>query len=395
MPIITRYVLSELLKVFLVSLAGMTLFFLLFGLVKEAYQEGLGLKQILLLIPYVLPDALRFSVPATILFGACSVFGRLASGNEVIAIKASGISPMVLLWPAIALAFLVSLVAVWLNDVAVSWGRDGMTRVVIESVEEIAYGRLEMQHSYSSKSFAINVHDVVGKRMINPTITFQNSGEDAPTTIYCEEATMHSNLQDNTLTLSCRDAVFNMPDGSSADVPGVFEQVIPLDEASRKGGGTRSPSDLPMYAIPDEIAHQRSYIRLVEEQMAAKAAQQMISGDFVALTANSWNSDQKQAVEANQRLYRLQMEPYRRWANGFSCLCFVVLGAPLAIRMRNSDFLTSFFMCFLPILIFYYPLMAFGVSQAKSGTFPSWGVWAGNVILVVIGWRFTKRIIRY
>ena len=150
-----------------------------------------------------------------------------------------------------------------------------------------------------------------------------------------------------------------------------------------------------MYAIPDEIAHQRSYIRLVEEQMAAKAAQQMISGDFVALTANSWNSDQKQAVEANQRLYRLQMEPYRRWANGFSCLCFVVLGAPLAIRMRNSDFLTSFFMCFLPILIFYYPLMAFGVSQAKSGTFPSWGVWAGNVILVVIGWRFTKRIIRY
>ena len=124
MPIITRYVLAELMKVFLVALAGMTLFFLMFGLVKEAYQEGLGLKQIAMLIPYVLPDALRFSVPATILFGACSVFGRLAGGNEVTAIKASGISPMVLLWPAIAMAFVVSLIAVWLNDVAVSWGRD-------------------------------------------------------------------------------------------------------------------------------------------------------------------------------------------------------------------------------------------------------------------------------
>ena len=394
MPIITRYVLSELLKVFLVSLAGMTLFFLLFGLVKEAYQEGLGLKQILLLIPYVLPDALRFSVPATILFGACSVFGRLASGNEVIAIKASGISPMVLLWPAIALAFVVSLIAVWLNDVAVSWGRDGMARVVIESVEEIAYGRLELQHSYSSKNFAINVHDVVGKWLISPIITFQNSGDDAPTTITCDKATMHSDLQDSTLTLTCHDAVI-MTGEMQVDRPGIWERIIPLDEASRKGGGTRSPSDLPMYAIPDEIAHQRSYIRLVDQQLAAKAAQQMICGDFVGLTANSWNSDQKQSVEANQRLSRLQMEPYRRWANGFSCLCFVILGAPLAIRMRNSDFLTSFFMCFLPILIFYYPLMAFGVSQAKSGTFPSWGVWAGNVILVVIGWRITKRIIRY
>ncbi len=394
MPIITRYMLSELLKVFLVSLAGMTLFFLLFGLVKEAYQEGLGLKQILLLIPYVLPDALRFSVPATILFGACSVFGRLASGNEVIAIKASGISPMVLLWPAIALAFLVSLIAVWLNDVAVSWGRDGMARVVIESVEEIAYGRLELQHSYSSKNFSINVHDVVGKWLISPIITFQNSGDDAPTTITCEKATMRSDLLDSTLTLTCHDAEITTGE-MKVDRPGICERIIPLDEASRKGGGTRSPSDLPMYAIPDEIAHQRSYIRLVDQQLAAKAAQQMICGDFVGLTANSWNSDQKQSVEANQRLSRLQMEPYRRWANGFSCLCFVVLGAPLAIRMRNSDFLTSFFMCFLPILIFYYPLMAFGVSQAKSGTFPSWGVWAGNVILVVIGWRITKRIIRY
>jgi lipopolysaccharide export system permease protein len=395
MPIITRYVLAELVKVFLVALAGMTLFFLMFGLVKEAYQEGLGLKQIVMLIPYVVPDALRFSVPATILFGACSVFGRLAGGNEVTAIKASGISPMVLLWPAIAMAFVVSLIAVWLNDVAVSWGRDGMTRVVIESVEEIAYGRLEMQHSYSSKNFSINVHDVDGKWLISPTITFQNGGDDSPTTIDCEKATMHSNSQDNTLTFTCYNADIIMPDGARIQYPGVLERNIPLDEASRKGGGTRSPSDLPMYAIPEEIAHQRSYIRLVDQQLAAKAAQQMISGDFAGLTAGSWNSDQKQAVEANQRLYRLQMEPYRRWANGFSCLCFVVLGAPLAIRMRNADFLTSFFMCFLPILIFYYPLMAFGVSQAKSGTFPSWGVWAGNVILVVIGWRITKQIIRY
>jgi lipopolysaccharide export system permease protein len=206
---------------------------------------------------------------------------------------------------------------------------------------------------------------------------------------------MHSNSQDNTLTFTCYNADIIMPDGARIQYPGVLERNIPLDEASRKGGGTRSPSDLPMYAIPEEIAHQRSYIRLVDQQLAAKAAQQMISGDFAGLTAGSWNSDQKQAVEANQRLYRLQMEPYRRWANGFSCLCFVVLGAPLAIRMRNADFLTSFFMCFLPILIFYYPLMAFGVSQAKSGTFPSWGVWAGNVILVVIGWRITKQIIRY
>ena len=84
------------------------------------------------------------------------------SANEVIGHQSQWHFADGVVWPAIVLSFLLSLIAVWLNDVAVSWGREGMTRVVIESVEEIAYGRLEMQHSYSSKNFSINVHDVDG-----------------------------------------------------------------------------------------------------------------------------------------------------------------------------------------------------------------------------------------
>ena len=63
MRILTRYVLIELLKVFLVSLTGMTLFFLLVGVFKEAYLQGLGVKQILLLIPYALPQCCCLPFP--------------------------------------------------------------------------------------------------------------------------------------------------------------------------------------------------------------------------------------------------------------------------------------------------------------------------------------------
>ena len=41
MKIISRYVLSELLQVFLVALTALTLFMLVIGLVKEAQQQGL------------------------------------------------------------------------------------------------------------------------------------------------------------------------------------------------------------------------------------------------------------------------------------------------------------------------------------------------------------------
>ena len=77
------------LQVFLVALTALTLFMLVIGLTKEAQQQGLGLLQILSLIPYVLPDAMRFAVPGTILFAVASVFGRFSSSNEIIALKAA------------------------------------------------------------------------------------------------------------------------------------------------------------------------------------------------------------------------------------------------------------------------------------------------------------------
>jgi lipopolysaccharide export system permease protein len=88
------------------------------------------------------------------------------------------------------------------------------------------------------------------------------------------------------------------------------------------------------------------------------------------------------------------MEPWRRWANGFSCLCFVLVGAPMAIRMRNADFLTSFFLCFLPILIVYYPVFMLGVDQAKRGSVPPVVVWMGNVLITLWGWWLLRRVVR-
>lgn len=88
------------------------------------------------------------------------------------------------------------------------------------------------------------------------------------------------------------------------------------------------------------------------------------------------------------------MEPWHRWANGFSCLCFVLVGAPMAIRLRNADFLTSFFLCFLPILIVYYPVFMLGVDLAKKGSVPAVVVWAGNLLVALWGAWLLRGVVR-
>ena len=144
-------------------------------------------------------------------------------------------------------------------------------------------------------------------------------------------------------------------------------------------------ANLPLRSLPDAIAAAQSQIEQHEQMMAAQAAYQMTCGDFDELTSDQWRAYENEQAELSSRYYRLVSVPQRRWAGGFACLCFALVGVPMAICLRNRDFLTSFFLCFLPILIVYYPLMIFGADQVKNGNLPTIFVWAGNVMLMLWG----------
>ena len=83
------------------------------------------------------------------------------------------------------------------------------------------------------------------------------------------------------------------------------------------------------------------------------------------------------------------------WLSKLLALAFVLLGAPLSIRFRNSDYISTFGICFVPILVGYYPLLMYGIDQAKSGVHPPYSVWLANIICSGIGLFFIRRVIRY
>lgn len=393
---LTRHVVGELLKVFLVTLAGMTVLMLIVGVAQEAIRQGLGPEPIIRLVPYAMPNALRFAVPGTILFAVCSVYGRMSASNEITAIKSLGVSPMRIVTPALVLAFLVSLVAVWLNDVAVSWGKKGMQRVILHSVEQIAYGMLRTQRSYTTRQFSISVKGVEDRKLVRPMICF-NSGDDSPATVLtAREAELQLDQENGLLNVLLTDGQVAVGDEVTLKFPGkTVKHEIPLTEAARKASYSGSVSNLPLWRIEPEIEAQEIEIEQLRQELAIQAAYQMLTGDMSGLTSAEWNSEIARLEAARCRLHRLETVPWRRWANGFSCLFFVMVGAPLAIRLRNRDLWTSFAVCFLPILIVYYPLLAYGVDRAKSGDLPPYSVWLGNVILAIAGLWILRRILRY
>ncbi len=389
MRIVTRYVIAEVCKMFLLTLGVLTVMMIVVGVVREAATQSLPLQHILRLLPYILPDALRVAVPVTLLLAVSSVYSRMSSSNEVIALKSLGISPWCIVWPILMLAFVLSLATVWLNDVAVTWGREGTQRVVVGAIEDVVYGMLKAHRRYSTPGLSISVQRVEGRRLVRPTLSIQ-AGPDRPAiTIIAEEAELIADLERDVFRVVLRNGTFDVDGQLSVEFPDVQEQAIPLGTAARARDLATHPSSISMIRIPAEIAAQQQ--RLAE--LAGRSPQQ--AGDSATDATKPRGPKDARLDKQWERLYRLKTERHRRWSAGFSCLFFVWIGAPMAMWMRNRDFLSSFFLCFLPILIVYYPLLAYGIDGAKNGTIPPWSVWSGNLLLAGWGVGLMKKVVRY
>lgn len=390
MKTINRYIIKELLKTFFFALLAMTAILVLVGLIQKAIENNIPIAQTLRLVPFVIVEMSRISIPMTFLLATTTFFARMSGNNEVIALKSLGISPWMFLWPVMLFGIVVSLITVYLNEMAVTWGRTGASAVIYNAAEDILLNQLRTTHRFGSKdgNLKIMVRGVENKRLISPTFTLKKP----PTVIEAKFARINIDFSKQLLTLTLNQPRVDVESrgGYSGDER-IFQ--YPLDNILDKAtDGPKRPSDMGMDEIPARIVECEASINTSRRKVAASRAFASCRGTLDL----SVDAAHKETVKDNEKLLdRLTAEPPRRWATGFSCLFFIWLGAPLAIWMKKADGFASFFACFCPILLIYYPLLMLGMQGAKKGTLPPESVWIANLCLGLIGLWFLKRIHRY
>ncbi len=334
---------------------------------------------------------MQYTLPASLLFAVCSVYGRISADNEVMAIKAAGVPPMRIIAPTLIIGFLFSPFAVWMMDLAVSWGRPGIQQVIIAHIEEVAYHTLRSTSSYSSgNGFSIFVGAVKGHKLISPEITIQG-GNDGLKTISARTGELEFMPEQEALRVELEDAIVNLGTSTECRFPH-FDYSIPLDQAARKGRARGRPSEFAMRVLSQETVKQREAIEKDEQLTATRMMMGLSVGRYDWLNSPTIHQAKGQHIMATERLSRLQTEPWRRWASGFSCFCFVWLGIPLSIWYRTADYWYAFGITFLPLLLIYYPLFMLGLEQAKDGGWPPYSVWMGNIVLLGIGAWFMRKV---
>ena len=115
---LTTYVVLEILPPFLLGLAAFTMILLIariLKLVELVETRGVPFLEIAKLFALILPTFLEMTVPMALLLAIFLGLGRLSGDHELLALKASGISPTQVLLPIAAVALAVSLITLLLT----------------------------------------------------------------------------------------------------------------------------------------------------------------------------------------------------------------------------------------------------------------------------------------
>jgi LPS export ABC transporter permease LptG/LPS export ABC transporter permease LptF len=135
--ILDRYVVRELWPPTAVGLLLFTFILLLdaiTSLMKIFVSRGADLPTIARAFAYLLPSIFSVTIPMAFLMGVLLAFGRLASDSEIVAIRASGISPARLLRPIFALGTLAGIVTFYVVAVALPAANQAYREIVFALV---------------------------------------------------------------------------------------------------------------------------------------------------------------------------------------------------------------------------------------------------------------------
>jgi lipopolysaccharide export system permease protein len=286
----------------------------------------------------------------------------------------------------------LSLISLVLNDQVIPWAMSNIERIVSEAMEDIFLDMLRSKHIVAdpSRGVSVMVMDVEGKTLIRPTFRYSPKGSE-PVMIQAQQATISFDMK-------AREIVLHLERGQ-ADL-GREKTISIRDNDIRvpmpKELADTHPRHLTIREIKRVMAETRAELN---DYVVAKDLRAMFAltlGDFNELADDSTLYHREFEKPKETDLRKLHTEIHSRLAMSMSCMFFVLIGGPFSMLQARRQFLTSFIMCFVPILLVYYPLALGMMNLCKTGQAdPTWAMWIGNAVLFTAGLHILRRLLRH
>jgi lipopolysaccharide export system permease protein len=348
-----RYIFSEMLPPFFLSMSVLTLVLLLqklFRLADLVVSKGGTLLSTAKVLAFSMPGFFVITIPMSLLVAALTTFARLSSDSEITAMRASRISLYRMVRPVFLFALVAFAVTAFTSLVLVPSASSALKAHLFNMVKSRAMVGIEPGIFSDTFDGMVIYVDKMGSldQMEGVFISDERSVKE-PYAIVAKRGNLIADQKTLNVTLA-------LQDGSIHTMPG--------DDQSY----TRMAFDAA-----------RLYLN-ISNTLVQKGAPGRGFGD---MDTAELLQEIKRTRQEGKPTYPLETELHKRLSIPFACIVLGLIGAPLGIRRSRSGKSAGIAIALLGFLV-YYIILGISSNLAETGMFrPVLAYWIPNSLMAI------------
>jgi lipopolysaccharide export system permease protein len=312
-----------------------------------------SLTAFFLMLAYSIPFFLAYIIPMSVMMSVLLTFLRLSNDNEIVALKASGISIYHLLPSVILFSVINTLLTAYMAIYGLPWGQQSykqMAMNVVQSNFNVGLKERQFNDSFDGVMFYVNKIDLNDNALKDIYIEDQRN-EGFSTTIVAPIGRIFNGEDRLSFILSLNNGVINQVNLKSRAVHSIAfgSYDLQLD-------------------LKDAVKNLRKKKRGIKE---------MQLDELVAFL--------KTETTKTKNYYSAWVEFHKKFSIPFACIALGILAVPLGIQSSSSRKSAGLGIGLIAFLI-YYLLLSAGLVFSEAGNLsPVVGMWIPNFIMGGLG----------
>ncbi|MCM2285378.1 MAG: LPS export ABC transporter permease LptF [Desulfobacula sp.] len=355
LSIINRYIFREFLSPFIISLFFLTFVFLMMRIpeiTNKVVNFNADMSSILLLMAYMLPRFMEFTIPMSVMIAILLTFMRMSGENELLALKGAGVSLYSLLPPVLIFSLAGVVLTSMVTVAGVPWGRLSLKKKTLELARSnMDMALQERQFNSELENVMIYISQVDMKTKKITDVFIEDRRTKGVVSISIAPLGELIRTEDAIYTIRLLDGVINQVNEDEGSVNhirfGNYDINIDLNDTGRG-----------------------------EVQIAKRLSEESLT-DLIRMVKTGGTDD--------KLLRSALMQLHEKFSIPFACLSLGLLAFPLGVQSNSLQKSSGFGLGVFFFLLYYFFLAA-GWSAGETGNFPpGLAMWLPDIIMGCAG----------
>ena len=353
---VNRYIFKELIPPYTMNL----LFFIFVFLMRQILEitnvvvnYQVSLMAFFLMLAYSMPYFLAYIIPMSVMMSVLLTFLRLSNDNEIVALKANGISLYHLLPPVVLFSILNALLTAYMAIYGIPWGQQSYKQMalnVVQSNFNVGLKERQFIDSFEGVMFYINKIDFKDNSLGDIYIEDQRN-EGFSTTIVAPKGKIFNGEDTLSFILSLYNGSINQVNLKNRSV-----HAIQFDS----------------YDLQLDLKHAVQKIRGEKRNRKEMNLRELMA--FL-----------KTEKIKTKKYYSVWVEFHKKFSIPFACIALGILAVPLGVQSSSTRKSAGLGIGLIAFLI-YYLLLSAGLVFSEAGNLsPVLGMWMPNIIMGGLG----------